>query len=151
MCPTSLAGHQGRTCKVCPRYEKEKVRTAIFPLPRERVDCGRRGPGEGVYSGSSIFTASNNGSLSSRTAAFTPNPARFEKTQSADRRFVQVCGFYPSNSRKAADSLKCESLRGSGQAPDIRAPRRLAGRRTSIHGKRQSSFCAAARGAIFEC
>jgi hypothetical protein len=30
---------------------------------------------------------------------------------SADLGFLQVCGFYPRNSRKAADSLKRESLR----------------------------------------
>jgi hypothetical protein len=30
---------------------------------------------------------------------------------SADLRLLQVCGFYSRNSRKAADSLKCESLR----------------------------------------
>ncbi len=37
------------------------------------------------------------------------NPAIFEKTQKgSDLRFLEVCGFYPRNSRKAADSLKCE-------------------------------------------
>jgi hypothetical protein len=53
--PKSPAGQRGWTSTARLRYQGEKVRTSVFPLPRERVDRGRRpaqrdrrGPGEGA-------------------------------------------------------------------------------------------------------
>ncbi len=43
--------------------------------------------------------------------AFTPSLARFDKAQRGSCVFCRSAAFIPRNSRKAADSLKCESLR----------------------------------------